>query len=596
MPEQNINPTISANQKNDLEEQLKLGSSNLLDIISPAALEFTPNYARLGNLLSRTFFVYTYPRFLETNWLSPVIDFDTVMDISMHIHPLESKAVMSQLRRKVGQLESSERIEREKGLVSNPELETAIGDIEELRNTLQRGEMRLFQFGLYITIYAPNIEILDQMSKQLETTLGGLLIYSKQALFQSEQGLLSTIPLAKDELNVLRNLDTTSLSTTFPFTSSQLTSNEGVLYGLNRHNRSLIIFDRFNLDNANSVVFARSGAGKSYAIKLEALRSLMQGVDVIAIDPENEYKALCESVGGTYLNITLNSDTRINPFDLAPTSDELNGEAVLRSSVTLVTGLISLMVGGLSPEEDSILNKAIYEAYALKDITADPQSHANNPPLLTDLVSVLSNFSGAEQLVAKLSKYVEGTFAGLFTKPTNCDLNNGMVVFSVRDLEDQLRPIGMYLVLNYIWNTIRRNLKKRVLIIDEAWWMMQYEDSAKFLYSLVKRARKYYLGVTVISQDVEDFLDSKYGRSVINNSSLQILLKQSSAAAKKLQEVFGLTEGERVWLLECDIGEGLFFAGQSHVAIKVVASYQEDRIITTNPEQILYQQSEGEKK
>lgn len=575
-----------------LQDQIQLGANSLMDIIAPAGLEFTPNYTQLGNLYARSFFVYTYPRFLETNWLSSVIDFDLVMDISMHIYPLESPAVMNQLRRKVGQLQSSERIEQEKGLVSNPELETAISDIEELRNTLQRGELRLFQLGLYFTIYAPSLESLDQMSKQLESTLGGMLIYTKRTLFQSEQGLTSTIPLGTDELKILRNLDTTSLSTTFPFTSSQLTSNEGVLYGINRHNRSLIIFNRFNLDNANSVVFARSGAGKSYAIKLEALRSLMQGADVLVIDPENEYKALSQAVGGTYLNVSLNSETRINPFDLAPTTPEINGESVLRSAVTLVSGLISLMAGGLTPEEDSILNKAIYETYALKDITSDPESQKNTPPTLTDLVSVLNNFDGAQQLVAKLSKYVEGTFAGLFTKTTNINLKNGLVVFSVRDLEEELRPIGMYLVLNYIWNTIRRSLKKRILIIDEAWWMMQYEDSARFLYSMVKRARKYYLGITVISQDVEDFLDSKYGRSVINNSSLQILLKQSTAAAKKLQEVFNLTEGERLWLLECELGEGLFFAGQSHVAIKVVASFQEDRMITTNPEQLLSQQEE----
>lgn len=588
------NPQLPQNQ--ELDDKIKEGTNSLLDIIAPAALEFTPNYIRLGNLFVRSFFVYTYPRYLETNWLSDLIDFDYIMDISMFIYPLESKAVMNQLRRKVGQLESSERIEKEKGLVSNPELETAIGDIEDLRSTLQRGELKLFQYGLYFSIYAPSLESLNQMSKQLESTLGGLLVYSKQTLFEAEQGLLSTLPIAEDELNVLRNFDTTSLSTTFPFTSSQLTSNEGILYGINQHNRSLILFDRFNLDNANATVFARSGAGKSYAIKLESLRSLMLGTDIIVIDPENEYKTLCEAIGGTYLNLSLNSDTRINPFDLAQISDEMSGENILRSSVTLVHGLISLMVGGLTPEEDSIVDKAIYEVYALKDITADPASHKNEPPLLQDLQSVLSNFSGTESLVAKLSKYTQGTFAGLFTKPTNIDLKNGMMVFSVRDLEEDLRPIGMYMILHYIWNKIRQDLKRRLLVVDEAWWMMKYEDSAQFLYSLVKRARKYYLGVTVISQDVEDFLDSKYGRSIINNSSLQILLKQSPPSARKLAEVFNLTEGERMWLVECDVGQGLFFAGQSHVAIQIIASFQEDRVITTNPEQILMQKDMEQKK
>ncbi len=588
----------SVTQKQDvlknkqLEEQIRQGTNSLLDIIAPAALEFSPTHVRLGNLFTRSFFVYTYPRYLETNWLSQVIDFDFTMDISMFVYPMESRAVMSQLRKKVGQLESTERIEREKGLVTNPELETAIGDIEELRNTLQRGELRLFQYGLYFTIYAPNQESLEQMSKQLESTLGGLLAYTKQALFESEQGLLSTFPFATDELNVLRNFDTTALSTTFPFTSSQLTGNEGILYGINQHNRSLILFDRFNLDNANATVFAHAGAGKSYAIKLESIRSLMLGTDVIVIDPENEYKAMCDAVGGSFLTLSLNSNTRINPFDLPPTSDETDGEDALRSATTLVHGLVSLMVGGLTPEEDSLLDKAIYEVYALKDITADAETHQNEPPLMQDLQAVLDNFTGAESLSARLLKYTQGTFSGLFTKPTNIDLSNGLVVFSVRDLEEQLRPIGMYMILHYIWNKVRQNLKKRLLVVDEAWWMMQYEDSARFLYSLVKRARKYYLGVTVISQDVEDFLDSKYGRSIINNSSLQILLKQSTQASKKLTQVFNLTQGERMWLVECDVGQGLFFAGQSHVAIQIVASFQEDQVITTNPQQILMQEEE----
>ena len=575
------------------------GLNSVLDLVAPAAYEVKPNYIKLGNYFVRTLFVFTYPSYVQTNWLAPIINYDITLDISMFIYPIGSKEMAGQLRKKAGQLESSLAIEQEKGMVRNPELETAIQNIESMRDALSRGEMRIFQFGLYFTIYAKTLEELETITEQLESTLGGMLIYTKETLLQMEQGFSSTVPLAIDELKVLRNLDTASLSTTFPFTSATLSSNEGILYGLNRHNNSLILFDRFNLENANSVVFAKAGSGKSYAVKLEALRSLMLGTDVIVIDPENEYKTLCEAVGGNYLNISLNSDRRINPFDLPKAGKSAaagsSGEEVLRSNITMVHGLISLMVGGLSPEEDGIIEKAIYETYALKDITADQESQKNTPPLLPDLQNVLANMSGTESLVQRMSKYTEGTFKGLFDQPTNFELDTGFIVFSVRDLEDALRPIGMYLILNYIWQRVRFNMRRRILIIDEAWWMMQNEDSGKFLYAMAKRARKYYLGVTIISQDVEDFIGSKYGRSVINNSSMQILMKQSPASIDKIASVFGLTEGEKFLLLECEVGEGLFFAGLNHVALKVIASYTEDQIITTNPQQLLEMQAAAEK-
>jgi len=569
------------------------GMASVLDLVAPAAFKIEPNFLRLGNFFVRTLFVFTYPRYVQTNWLAPIINYDITLDVSMFIYPIGTKQMMGELKKKAGQLESSLAIEREKGMVRNPELETAVEDIEGLRDVLQRGEMRLFQYALYFTVYAKSIDELNVITEQLESTLGGMLIYTKQALLQMEQGFNSTLPLGVDELNVLRNLDTASLSTTFPFTSATLSSNDGVLYGLNRHNNSLILFDRFALENANAVVFAKAGAGKSYAVKLEALRSLMLGTDVICIDPENEYQALCEAVGGSFLRVSLDSDKRINPFDLPKAGQQATagaqGEDILRSNITMLHGLISLMLGGLSPEEDAILEKGLFEAYALKDITVDIESQKNQPPLLKDLQSVLQNMTGAETMVSKLSKYTEGTFKGLFDQPTNFDLGSGFVVFSVRDLEDQLRPIAMYMILNYIWQRVRFNMKKRIMIIDEAWWMMQHEDSGKFLFALAKRARKYYLGLTIISQDVEDFLDSKYGRTVVNNSSMQILLKQSTASIDKVAQVFNLTEGEKFLLLECEVGEGLFFAGLNHVAIKVIASYTEDQLITTDPRELLAQ-------
>jgi len=565
------------------------GLAGVLDIIAPAGLNITANYLQLGNFYLKTLFVYTYPRYLQANWLSPIINYDAMIDISMLVYPIETSSLLGQLRRKTTQLQSSAAIESEKGLVRNPELETAIGDIEELRDTLQKGETRLFQFGLYFTLYAPSIEELNKLAKQFEAILGGSLTYSKQALLQMEQGFNSTLPLLDDQLEIVRNLDTASLSTSFPFTSAELSHHDGVLYGINLHNSSLVLFDRFRMENANQVVFAKSGAGKSYAVKLEAIRSLMLGTELIVIDPENEYKALAEAVGGTYVSLSLSSPQKINPFDLPAYREENqeSGEQILRTTVTSVHGLLALMAGGLSPEEDSLLDRALYETYALKDITPDPESQRNQPPVLSDLMTVLRNMSGTESLQNRLSKYAEGSFAGLMNSPTNIDMNNKVTVFSIRDMEDELRPVAMYLVLSYIWGRVKSELKKRMLVIDEGWWMMRYEDSAKFLNAMVKRARKYYLAVTVISQDVEDFLSSNYGRSVVNNSSTQLLLGQSASAVDKVAETFKLTDGEKFFLTEAEVGQGLFFAGTNRAAIQIVSSYTEDQIITTDPKQLL---------
>lgn len=564
------------------------GLTTTRDIIAPSDFVITPNYLQLGNFYVCTLFVYTYPRFLNTNWLSPVINYDLTMDIGMHIVPQDVQDVMQSLRRKMTQLESTRQIEQEKGLVRDPELDIAIHDIDELRDTLAQGQNRLFQFGIYFTIYAKTVDELTTLSKQVASTLGGMLIYTKEALVQMEQGFNSTLPLGNDELGILRNLDTGSLSTTFPFTTAELTSDEGILYGINRHNDSLILFDRFNLENANSVVFATSGAGKSYFVKLEILRYLMLGVDVIIIDPENEYQKLAEAVGGSYLEINLNSAKRINPFDL-PLSNHKDDEMedALRSNITTLHGLFRLMAEGLTPEEDALLDKALYETYALKDITTDPATQHNPPPVLADLTSVLSNLHGAENLILRLNKYVEGTFATLFNQPTNFTIGGGLVVFSVRDLEEALRPVAIFTILNYIWNTVRSEEKRRIMVVDEAWWMMQYEDSARFLYGLAKRARKYFLGLTIISQDVEDFLSNKYGKAVVSNSSMQVLLKQATSSIDVISQVFNLTEQEKYLLLNAGVGEGLFFAGLNHVAIKITASYTEDQIITTDPKQLL---------
>jgi conjugal transfer ATP-binding protein TraC len=574
----------------DAEKIYQQGITTIRDLIAPSSMEIRYDMLRIEGMYSQTFYVYAYPRYLETNWLSPVINFDVTMDISQFIYPIDSATIMRVLKKKVAQMQATVRINAEKGIVSDPALETALQDAEELRLSITRGQEKFFQFALYFTIYSEDEKKIGKISKQLESILGGKLILTKRSEMQMEAGFNSCLPLALDELEVITNMNTSPLSSTFPFSSSDLTSNEGILYGLNRHNDSLIIFDRFSLENANSVVFAKSGAGKSYCVKLEILRSMMIGTDVIVIDPENEYEALAQTVGGAYLKVSLTSDRRINPFDLPPPieGEEVQPGDLLRSNIINLHGLLKIMLGGVSPEEEGILDKALNDVYNLKGITmelVDPSTIP--PPTMEDLYDILSTMEGGTSLAQRLQKFTSGTYSGIFNKPTNVNLESGLMVFSIRDLEDSLRPIAMYIILNYIWSSIRRKLKRRLLIIDEAWSLMQHDDSARFLFGLVKRARKYYLGITTITQDVEDFVKSPFGKPVVTNSSLQLLLKQAPSAVDVLGKVFNLTDGEKYMLLNSGVGQGLFFAGLKHVAIQVIASYTEDKIVTTNPEEIL---------
>lgn len=333
-------------------------------------------------------------------------------------------------------------------------------------------------------------------------------------------------------------------------------------------------------------VFAKSGSGKSFAVKLEVLRMLMMGIDVIVIDPENEYKPLVDTVGGSYLDVSLNSNERINPFDLPlglKDHEEKPGD-LLRSAVINLLGLMNLLLGKMTPEEESLMEKALMTTYSLKGITIEDDSIVGKEiPVMQDLQNVLETMDGAKSLVTRMEKYTTGIFAGIFSKPTNVDLKEGLQVFSVRDLDDILRPTTMYVILNHIWNKVRSSNKKRIMVIDEAWNIMQHDDSAKFLFGLVKRARKYNLGITTITQDVEDFAASTYGKPIITNSSIQVLLKQSSASIDALQNIFKLTEQEKYILLNSAIGQGLFFAGAEHVGIQVVASFYEEQIVSSDP-------------
>lgn len=563
------------------------GVLELRDVIAPSALKISPKNISMGEKIMRSFFVISYPRFLSDGWFSPIVNLDKVFDVSIFVHPIETSTILRQFQKKVAEVQSQINIREEKGLVRDPQLDTAYQDLEGLRDSLMQAQEKIFDVGLYITIYADNENELDKIESEIKSILESKLIYVKPALFQQEAGFKTVIPLATDILGVHSKLNSSPLSSIFPFVSFELTSDRGILYGINRHNSGLILFDRFSLENYNSVTFAKSGAGKSYFTKLEILRSLMFDTEVIVIDPEREYEYFADTIGGRFFNISLSSDHHINPFDLPiPGEDEEFGN-VLRSNIITLVGLFRIMLGGLSPEEDAIIDRAITETYALKDITPDSDFTNIEPPLLGDFEMVLGGMEGAENLIQKLSKYTRGTWSGFINQPTNVDLDKKFVVFSMRDMEDDLKPVAMYIITHYIWTAIRKVLKKRLLVIDEAWWMMKSEDTASFLFGLAKRGRKYYLGLSTITQDVEDFLRSPYGGPIISNSSMQMLMKQSPTSVDLLQTTFNLTAEEKYLLLESGVGEGIFFAGLKHVAIKVIASHTEDQIITSDPSQLL---------
>ena len=577
----------------EIQKAFEQGTNTLRDLISPSAIEIHSDYFRLGTKYGRTIYVYGYPRTLYTGWISPLINIDEVIDVSMYIYPVESAVVMKNLKTKATQLEASMNLNAEKGKIRDPELQAALEDTEELRDQLQVGAERFFRFGLYVTIWADSLDELKFVQQKIETIFGQQMIFSKVANSQQEQGLNSITPQCMDQLQIRRNMNTGAISTSFPFTSADLTQDKGILYGINMHNNGLVIFDRFSLENANMVVFAKSGAGKSFTVKLEALRSMMTGAEIIIIDPENEYQKLCDAVGGSYVRLSLNSDVRINPFDLPKVIDSEDADDALRANLVTLHGLFRLMLGGaasgqasLTPNEEADLDQALIDTYARAGITSDPLTHQSTPPTIMNLYDTLLHMEGSGPTLAqRLRKYTTGTFAGIFSQQSNIDINNQMVVFNIRDLEDELRPVAMYIVLSHIWNVVRANQKKRLLIVDEAWQLMQYEDSANFLFSLAKRARKYYLGLTTITQDVEDFMGMKMGRAIVANSSIQLLLKQSASAVDVLSDVFKLTEEEKRRLSNFPVGQGLFFAGQNHVHIQVIASETEERLITTNPVQ-----------
>ncbi|MBP9843125.1 MAG: conjugal transfer protein TraC [Candidatus Pacebacteria bacterium] len=559
----------------------------LNDVIAPSAININPRHINISGVVARVYYAVSYPRFLSEGWLEPVLNLAREVDISIFIHPIDTAETLKKFQKKVAEVQSQINVKEERGEVRDPQLEAAYQNLEDLRDKLQQSEEKLFNVGFYLAIYGKDEVEINKAENDIRGILDSRLITMKPALFQQEQGFKSIIPLSTDELLVHSKFNSSPLSSFFPFTSFDLTSDSGILYGINRHNSSLVLFDRYSLTNYNSVTFATSGAGKSYGLKLEILRSLMFGTEVIVLDPEREYEYLAEATGGRFFNISLSSDHHINPFDLpAPQTDE-DPRDVLRTHVIELVGLFRLMLGGLAPEEETLIDLAIQETYALKDITGDTNFADQEPPLLSDFEMVLAGMDGSQSLINRLQKYTSGTWSGFMNKPTNVDVNQKFVVFSLRDMEDELKTIAMYIITNFIWSSIRRRLAKRLLVIDEAWWMMKSEDTASFLFSLAKRGRKYYLGIATITQDVDDFLRSPYGVPMITNSSIQLLMKQSPTAIDNIQRTFNLTDEEKFLLLESSVGEGIFFVGLKHVAIKIIASYTEDQIITSDPSQLL---------
>jgi type IV secretory pathway VirB4 component len=568
------------------QKQLQNNFDEIKKIIAPSGIENSPNYLRVGDKFAKSFFVFSYPRYLASGWFEALINLPELFDISIHINPIDTGMALKNLRKKAAQIEAQINENQEKGVVRDPMLETALKDIESLRDSLMQAEEKLFSVGVYLVIYADTQESLGKIEAKIESIMESQIIYIKPCLFEQLEGFFSVLPLSEDKIDITTPMNSSPISSFFPFVSEDLTSTNGVLYGINRQNQGLVIFDRFSLENANQVVFAKSGSGKSYATKLEIIRSLMMGTNIIVIDPENEYEKLARAFGGSFFNISIASDRHINPFDLPIIPPDEDPEDVLKSHIVNLSGLVKLMLGNLSPEEDAILDRALTETYASREIIAGKDFSGAQPPLLKDLETVLRRLEGGRIMAERLYKFTKGSFSGFINQPTNIDLRNRLIVFSIRDLEDELRPIAMYIILNFIWNMIRADFKKRILVIDEAWWMMKYESSAQFLFGLVKRARKYFLGISTITQDTEDFLRSPYGKPIITNSSIQLLLKQAPAAIDAVEKAFNLTEAEKNLLLTAEIGTGLFFAGRRHIAIQIISSFLEHKIITTNPEEL----------
>ncbi len=584
-------PAVAQEQQTQaVLKQFSQGLVSIQDIIAPEAIEVDFTFQKINSTYTRTLFVAGYPRTVPSNWLSPLINFPHQLDVAMFVFPVDVKDVLESLKRKITEMEAEITSDIRAGKISNIDTEVKLEDARVIREQLAKGAERFYQFGLYVTIQAKDKQELDRVTKAVQSTLGSLLIVSKKATLQMDEGFKTTIPMGIDHLLITRNMDTTALATTFPFTSSELTMDTGIVYGINEHNESLVVFDRFKMESFNMVIFAKSGAGKSYTVKLEILRQLMFDTEVLVLDPEHEYEDLAKSVGGEYINFNFDSEVKINPFDLSTVYEE--GENELGQKIIHLHSLLKVMLGEMTPTQDAMIDRALVAAYKAKGITPDPATQTNEPPLMEDLYKALIGMENddANEIAARLEKFITGSFRGIFDQKSNLNITNQLTIFSVREMEEDLRPIAMFVILDYIWTRIKKKLKKRILIIDEAWYFMRYPDAAYFMQSIAKRARKYYLAVTTITQDVEDFMGNEFGKAIVSNASIKFLMKQSPSSIPILAETFYLSEGEKQLLVSSDVGEGIFFAGQNHVALRVVASEEEHAVITTNPEELFNRQ------
>jgi len=551
---------------------LSYGEQDFIDLISYAGLEEQKNYVVIDDQYIRTLFISGYPYVASSGWLNNLVNFNHNVDVAYHIHTVDATQALPKLHRKITELESTKRAMIRSGKIVGPEVTDPLDSAMTLRDKIQRGQEKLFQISIYIAVTAGSLEDLDKVTKLLETALASRLFYTKVASYQQLEALQSILPRGEDLLSQKRNLDSSTAALTFPFMSSELVHEAGILYGVNKSNNSLVILDRFSLHNANSITFAQSGSGKSYAAKVEILRQLMQGTKVIVIDPEREYKLLSESVSGSYIKLSSRSKQKINPFDLATT---FHNPDDLSQHTQDLTEIISLMAEGLSSREKAAIDKAILEIY----------KQVKQPPLLEDLYRELHTL-GQMKLCDRLEKYISGSLADVFNTQTNIELDNRLVIFDIKDLPESLRQIMMLIISNFVENQVKAKPQKRLLVIDEGWMLLEHEESARFVSGLVRRARKYYLGVSIISQQANDFLSNDYGRAIASQSSLRVLMRQDTTTIKNVASEFNLSEYEQNFLLTCEKGDALIIADQNHVAIKVVASDKEHPLITTNPAEV----------
>lgn len=569
--------------------EFNFGAQDAIDFLSYGGLEEQRDYCVIDEKYFRTLMIAGYPYVASTGWLNMLVNFNYNIDIAYHIEQVATHTALPKLNRKILELESRKRSMQKNGSILGPEILDPLNSAVELKNKILRGQEKLFQFSIYIAITADSLAELNKITTLLETVLATGLFYTKVATFRQLEGLQSVLPRGENLLAQKRNLDTSSAALTFPFVSSELVQDSGILYGINRSNNSLVIIDRFSLHNANNIVFAQSGSGKSYTAKVEIIRQLMQGTKVIVIDPEREYEQLCKSVNGTYIKISARSKEKINPFDL--TLSAHNADDTLASHVQDLTEIISLMAEGLSPEEKAVVDKAILITYKKFGWSMKGSRRGATYPLLKDLYKTLKTLK-EKKLCTRLEKFIKGSLSNVFDSQTNIKLDNRLIIFDIKDVSESLRQIMMVVISNFVYNRVKSDIQKRLLVIDEGWLLLQHTESARFVAGLTRRARKYYLGVSIISQQANDFLNNEYGKAIASQSSLRILMRQDTTTIKKVAEEFNLSEYEQKFLLTCDRGEALIIADQNHVAVKIVASGKEHPLITTDPAE-RYIQSES---